>query len=97
MTVKLLYFECHPLGESMSKRKMTKLEKRLNKTQRDGLEIKRIIEELRTDTCTEERAKEIYIHYNSKYERDAKWGAILDVVLSEFGSVDFDLVLDGEL
>jgi hypothetical protein len=57
-------------------------------TQRDGLEIKRIIEELRTDTCTLERAREIYIHYNSKYEKDTKWGAVLDVVLSEFGTVD---------
>ena len=66
-------------------------------TQIDGLEIKRIIEELKTDTCTEDRAKEIYIHYQAKYEKDTKWGAILDVVLSEFGSVDFDLVLDGEL
>jgi len=66
-------------------------------TQIDGLEIKRIIEELRTDTCEAERAKEIYIHYQAKYEKDSKWGAILDVVLSEFGSIDFDLVLDDEI
>ena len=59
-------------------------------TQIDGLEIKRIIEELRTDTCTEDRAKEIYTHYQAKYEKDTKWGAILDVVLKEFGEIDFD-------
>ena len=55
-------------------------------TQIDGLEIKRIIEELRTDACNEDRAREIYLHYNEKYEKDSKWGAILDVALSEFGT-----------
>ena len=55
-------------------------------TQIDGLEIKRIIEELRTDACKEDRAREIYLHYNEKYEKDSKWGAILDVALSEFGT-----------
>jgi hypothetical protein len=59
-------------------------------TQRDGLEIKRIIEELRDDSCTLERAREIYTHYNSKYERDAKWGAILDVALHEYGELDME-------
>ena len=57
-------------------------------TQIDGLEIKRIIEELKTDTCSEGRAKEIYIHYQAKYEKDTKWGAILDVALSEFDMVE---------
>ena len=67
-------------------------------TQIDGLEIKRIIEELRTDTCTLDRAKEIYIHYQAKYEKDTKWGAVLDVVLKEFdlGQDFFDL-MDGEV
>jgi hypothetical protein len=55
-------------------------------TQIDGLEIKRIIEELKSDACKEDRAREIYLHYNEKYEKDSKWGAILDVALSEFGT-----------
>jgi len=54
-------------------------------TQIDGLEIKRIIKELKSDACKEDRAREIYLHYNEKYEKDSKWGAILDVALSEFG------------
>ena len=33
---------------------------------------------------------EIYTHYQAKYEKDTKWGAVLDVVLKEFGEIDFD-------
>ena len=54
-------------------------------TQIDGLEIKRIIEELKTDTCTLERAREICTHYDEKYKKDTKWGAILDVAIHEYG------------
>ena len=57
-------------------------------TQIDGLEIKRIIEELRNDSCTLERAKEIWVHYQAKCDKDTKWGAILDVALSEFDMVE---------
>jgi hypothetical protein len=59
-------------------------------TQIDGLEIKRIIEELRLDSCTLERAREIYIHYQEKYNKDTKWGAILDVALHEYGQLDME-------
>ena len=54
-------------------------------TQIDGLEIKRIIEELKTDTCTLERAREITSIYDEKYKKDTKWGAILDVAIHEYG------------
>ena len=69
-------------------------------TQIDGLEIKRINEELKTDTCTLERAQEIYDHYNALYllsdGSGMKWGAIIDVALQQFGADINDKGVDNE-